>query len=168
MVTAFPAQHDFRSRWRASRISKNEDRRIEDANFALEKRIPETQAGVTGLHEMNFERMATHTKNWFKDILHTVAFLGAFLLFAVVGALVSVLCVLPAMLFHGRSVRFFGQRLIHRLFRIFFGYTRMFGLVEVDASELSGLRQSKGLIVVANHPCLLDAVLMVAQMPRAV
>ena len=117
---------------------------------------------------MLIERMATHTKNWFNDIGHTVAFLGAFLLFAVAGSLVSVLCLLPALLFHGVRVRFFGQRLIHTLFRIFFGYTRIFGLVEVEASELSGLRYCNGLIVVANHPCLLDAVLMVAQMPRAV
>lgn len=139
-----------------------------DYNFALEKRIPETQADVTGLQAMTFARMATHTKNWFKDILHTAAFFGAFSLFAVAGSLVSVLCVLPAVLFHGVRVRFFGQRLIHGLFRIFFSYTRTFGLVEVDAAELSGLRQVRGLIVVANHPSLLDAVLMVAQLPRAV
>ncbi len=117
---------------------------------------------------MNFERMATHTKNWFQDILHTAAFFGAFVLFVVVGSLVSVLSVLPAILFRGTRVRFFGQRLIHRLFRTFLGYTRMSGLVEVDASELSELHGCEGLIVVANHPCLLDAVLMVSQLPRSV
>ncbi len=117
---------------------------------------------------MSFERMPTHIKNWFKDILHTVAFFGAFILFAVMGSLVSVLCVPPAMLLHGVRARFFGQKLIHWLFRIFVGYMRMFGLVELEASELSGLRDGGGLIVVANHPCLLDAVLMVSQMPRAV
>ena len=89
---------------------------------------------------MNFERMPTQTKNWFKDILHTVAFFGAFFLFAVVGSLVSVLCVPPAMLLRGVRARFFGQKLIHWLFRIFVGYMRMFGLVELEASELSGLR----------------------------
>jgi 1-acyl-sn-glycerol-3-phosphate acyltransferase len=130
--------------------------------------LPETQADVTGLRNLNFERMPTHTKSWFKDLLHHAAFFSAFVLFATLGSLVSVLCVLPAMLFHGARVRFFGQRLIHALFRFFLGYVRLFRLVEVDASELSGLRQSEGLIVVANHPCLLDAVLMVAQMPRAV
>jgi 1-acyl-sn-glycerol-3-phosphate acyltransferase len=130
--------------------------------------LPETQAGVTGLQELNFARMATHLKNWFKEFLHTAAFFGAFLLFAAVGSLVSVLCLPPALLFHGARIRFFGQRLIHRLFWIFVGYTRTTGLMEMDDSELSGLRGGKGLIVVANHPCLLDAVLMVAQMPRAV
>jgi len=117
---------------------------------------------------MNFERMPKRPKNWFNDILHTVAFFGAFFLFAAVGSLVSILCVLPAILFRGVRARFFGQRLIHGLFRMFLGYVRMFGLVEVDASELSGLCACNGLIVVANHPCLLDAVLMVSRMPRAV
>jgi 1-acyl-sn-glycerol-3-phosphate acyltransferase len=137
-------------------------------NFALEKNIPETQAGGAGWQAMNFERMPTQTKNWFKDILHTLAFFGAFFLFAAVGSLVSMLCVLPAMLFREVRVRFFGQKLIHWLFWIFVGYMRRFGLVELEANELSGLRNSDGLIVVANHPCLLDAVLMVSQMPRAV
>jgi 1-acyl-sn-glycerol-3-phosphate acyltransferase len=48
------------------------------------------------------------------------------------------------------------------------GYLRAFGLLKLDAGGLSELRQVDGLIVVANHPGLLDAVLMVSQMPRAV
>ena len=117
---------------------------------------------------MNFERMAITIKNWFKGIFQTAAFFGAYLLFAVVGALVSLMCLMPAVLFHGKRVRSFGQKLIHVLFRIFIGYVRLFGLVELDADELSELRASKGLIVAANHPCLLDAVLMVSQMPQVV
>ncbi len=136
--------------------------------FALEKPSPDTQAGAVRLRITNFERMATANKNWVKDVWQTVAFFGAYLLFAVAGALVSVLCLVPAILFHGERVRFFGQRLIHLLFRIFIGYVRFFGLVELDAGELPNLRASKGLIIAANHPCLFDAVLMVSQMPQAV
>ena len=54
------------------------------------------------------------------------------------------------------------------LFGIFVGYLRTFGLIELDAGDLSGLRRAGGLIVAANHPCLLDAVLVVSQLPRAV
>jgi 1-acyl-sn-glycerol-3-phosphate acyltransferase len=167
MSAAFEPQHDFPQRLRASRISRNE---LADkpANFTLEKRIPETQAGSAGLQVMNFERMATHTKNWLKDVWQTGAFFGMYLLFAAVGALASVLCLSPAILFHGERARSFGQRLIHVLFRIFIGYVRFFGLLQLDASELSKLRTSEGLIIAANHPCLLDAVLMVSQMPQAV
>ncbi|MDD5140185.1 MAG: lysophospholipid acyltransferase family protein [Verrucomicrobiales bacterium] len=138
------------------------------ANFTLEKLIPETQAGVTGLQIMIFERMATHTKNWFKGVLQTAAFFGAYFLFAAVGSVVSVICIVPAVLFRGVRARAFGQKLIHALFRIFAGYLRASGLLELDADELSRLRDSNGVIVAANHPGLLDAVLMVSQMPRAV
>ena len=117
---------------------------------------------------VNFEVMATQTKNWSKNVLQTAAFFGAFFIFAVVGSLVSVACAVPAVLFRGVRARFFGQKLIHSLFVFFVGYLRAFGLLELDASGLSELRAVNGLIVVANHPGLLDAILLAAQMPQAV
>jgi 1-acyl-sn-glycerol-3-phosphate acyltransferase len=89
-------------------------------------------------------------------------------IFAALGSLASVACVVPAALFRGARARFFGQKLIHGLFVFYVGYLRAFGLIELDVGEMSELRECAGLIVVANHPCLLDAVLMVSQMPRAV
>jgi 1-acyl-sn-glycerol-3-phosphate acyltransferase len=112
--------------------------------------------------------MATQTKNWSKDIFLAAAFFGAFFIFAALGSLVSIICALPAFLFRGRRARYFGQKLIHELFLFFVGYLRAFGVIELEADELSGLRDAGGLIVVANHPCLLDAVLMVSQLPKAV
>jgi 1-acyl-sn-glycerol-3-phosphate acyltransferase len=112
--------------------------------------------------------MATQTKNWFKSVWQTAAFYGAFFIFAAVGSLASMACAVPAILFRGARARAFGQKLAHALFHFFAGYLRAFGLIELDASELSELREAEGLIVVANHPGLLDAVLLVSQMPRAV
>jgi 1-acyl-sn-glycerol-3-phosphate acyltransferase len=112
--------------------------------------------------------MATQTNNWFKSVLQTAAFWGAFFIFAVAGSLASVACTIPAILFRGERARFLGQKLIHKLFRFFLGYCRTFGLIELDARELTELRGCDGLIVVANHPCLLDAVLLVSQVPQAV
>jgi 1-acyl-sn-glycerol-3-phosphate acyltransferase len=117
---------------------------------------------------MNFEPMAIQTKNWFKHIFQSAAFFGAYFMFAVVGTIVSVVCMIPALIFRGARARLGGQKLIHELFRFFVGYLRVFGLIELDAGELSALREGDGLIVVANHPGLLDAVLMVSQLPRAV
>jgi len=117
---------------------------------------------------MNFELMAIQTKSWFKSIWQTAAFYGALFIFAALGSLASVVCAVPAILFRGMCAHFFGQKLIHALFVFFVGYLRAFGLIELDAGELSELRECGGLVVVANHPCLLDAVLMVSQMPRAV
>jgi 1-acyl-sn-glycerol-3-phosphate acyltransferase len=43
------------------------------------------------------------------------------------------------------------------------------GLMEVDSSELDALRDEPGgLIVAANHPTMLDALLVVARLPRGV
>jgi len=137
-------------------------------NFTLEKGIPETQAGFAELHVVNFRLMTTQTKNRFKSVLQTAAFWGAFLYFAAVGSLASVACAIPSVLFRGVRARFFGQKLIHALFGSFVGYLRVFGLMELDAGELSELHDCAGLIVVANHPGLLDAVLVVSQLPQVV
>jgi 1-acyl-sn-glycerol-3-phosphate acyltransferase len=112
--------------------------------------------------------MAIQTKNWFKDIFQTAAFFFAYFMFAVVGSLASVVCPVPVILFRGARARFFGQKLIHALFVFFVRYLRTFGLLALDADGLSGLRDAEGLIVAANHPCLLDAVLVVSQVPQAV
>ena len=89
-------------------------------------------------------------------------------MFAVGGMLVSVLCAGPAFLFRGTQARRFGQNLIRGLFRFFIGYLRRCGLLKFEVDELSGLAGRRGLIVVANHPGLLDAVLMVSRLPQAV
>ena len=117
---------------------------------------------------MNFDLMAIQIKIWFKNVLQTAAFGGAYFIFAVAGSLVSVACAVPAVLFRGVNARFFGQKLIRGLFGFFVRYLRAFGLLELDAGGLSELRNVNGLIVVANHPGLLDAVLLVSRVPQAV
>ena len=112
--------------------------------------------------------MAIHKNNWVKSVLETWAFFFAYFMFAVVGILVSLVCLIPAVLFRGVKARLFGQEIIHNLFRFFMGYLRRFGLVELDTTGMSAFHGSNGLIFVANHPCLLDAVMLVAQLPRGV
>ena len=112
--------------------------------------------------------MAIQTKSWFKGVLQTAAFCLAYFIFAVLGSLVSVACALPALLFRGTRARSFGQKLIHGLFAFFVRYLRASGLIELEAGAVAGLRGCGGVIVAANHPCLLDAVLLVSQLPQAV
>jgi len=112
--------------------------------------------------------MATQPRNWFKGVLQSGAFYLAYFIFAALGSLVSVACAIPAMLFRGARARLFGQKLIHRLFACFVCYLRGFGLIELDAEGLTGGRGWGGVIVAANHPGLLDAVLLVSQLPQAV
>ncbi len=61
-----------------------------------------------------------------------------------------------------------GRRLISASLRSYLAFLRVFCSVRIDASALTLLRQDRPLIVVANHPSLLDAVILLAGLPRAV
>lgn len=60
----------------------------------------------------------------------------------------------------GRAMIAYG----YRMFWTMAGYSRM---IRLDADVLDALRDEEGLIVVANHPSMLDAVMIVARLPRA-
>ena len=52
-------------------------------------------------------------------------------------------------------------------YRFFWRVARLTGLLRMDASALDTLADERGLIVVANHPSLLDALMLVARLPRS-
>lgn len=60
-----------------------------------------------------------------------------------------------------------GRRAISRGYAWFWRVACRSGLLQMDASALAPLAQERGLIVVANHPSLLDALMLVAQLPHA-
>ncbi|HNU09998.1 MAG TPA: lysophospholipid acyltransferase family protein [Rubrivivax sp.] len=64
----------------------------------------------------------------------------------------------------GRQV---GRRGISRGYAWFWRVACGSGLLEMDAAALAPLADERGLILVANHPSLLDALLLVAKLPRA-
>jgi len=64
----------------------------------------------------------------------------------------------------GRRVGRFG---IAWGYRIFWAVARASGLLHMEAGALRALAGERGLIIVANHPSLLDAMLLVAQLPRS-
>jgi|ERR1043166_1582570 1-acyl-sn-glycerol-3-phosphate acyltransferase len=102
----------------------------------------------------------------FIRVLQRLAFYGAYFIFGGLGVITSLVCLIPARFLDSRRSHHFGQELIHKLFRFFTWYLRTFGLLHVDASGIAGLRDEQGIILVANHPSLLDAVLVTAQQPR--
>ncbi|RYY97839.1 MAG: 1-acyl-sn-glycerol-3-phosphate acyltransferase, partial [Comamonadaceae bacterium] len=78
---------------------------------------------------------------------------------------------LVAMLLHpvlpderGRAI---GRAGIAHAYRGFWAAASMCGVMRVDASCLDALRDEPGLILIANHPTMLDALLMVAHLPRS-
>ena len=60
-----------------------------------------------------------------------------------------------------------GRFMIAWGYGLFWRLTACSGMLKLDASVLDSLRDEPGLIVVANHPSLLDAVMLVARLPRS-
>ena len=52
-------------------------------------------------------------------------------------------------------------------YRGYWAFTRPFGLLRLEQEALAPLADEPGLVLVANHPSLLDAMLLVARLPRA-
>jgi 1-acyl-sn-glycerol-3-phosphate acyltransferase len=52
-------------------------------------------------------------------------------------------------------------------YRLFWAAARASGLLRMEAQDLRALADERGLVVVANHPSLLDALMLVAQLPRS-
>jgi 1-acyl-sn-glycerol-3-phosphate acyltransferase len=68
---------------------------------------------------------------------------------------------------HGRSARF-GQRAIMAGFRFLLGLMRVTGLARFDLRALDTLRDEPGLVLAANHPTMIDIVLIASRLPRMV
>jgi 1-acyl-sn-glycerol-3-phosphate acyltransferase len=52
-------------------------------------------------------------------------------------------------------------------YRMFWAIASATGMLRLEAAVLDALRDEPGLIVVANHPSMLDALMLVARLPRA-
>jgi 1-acyl-sn-glycerol-3-phosphate acyltransferase len=63
--------------------------------------------------------------------------------------------------------RTLGRAVIAHSYRLFWAVASASGMMRVDASCLDALKDERGLIVVANHPTMLDALLLVARLPRS-
>lgn len=58
------------------------------------------------------------------------------------------------------------RRMIHHLFRFFVGLMRTLGVLSYEVHGLDKLQRS-GLLILANHPSLIDVVFLIALTPRA-
>jgi 1-acyl-sn-glycerol-3-phosphate acyltransferase len=59
-----------------------------------------------------------------------------------------------------------GRAMIARGYGWFWRIARRSGMLRLDAGPLDVLRDEPGLMVVANHPSMLDAMMLVARLPR--
>jgi len=68
-----------------------------------------------------------------------------------------------------RRAQALGRHVIATSYRTFWNLAAVFGLMEVDAQALDRLNdEATGLVIVANHPSMVDALLIVARLRRAV
>lgn len=93
---------------------------------------------------------------------------SAFALFGIGGAMLWLL-VFPALhLFvrdaekRGRSARF----VVHKSFALFIGYMHRIGILTYEIKGLESL-QRPGLLILANHPTLIDIVFLISQLKNA-
>ncbi len=63
--------------------------------------------------------------------------------------------------------RHIGRVTIAAGYRAFWGLARGAGMMRLHSQSLDALRDEPGLIVVANHPSMLDAMMLVARLPRS-
>ena len=64
----------------------------------------------------------------------------------------------------GRRV---GRAMVAHGYRIFWRIAAFVGMLRLESEALDALRDEGGLIVVANHPSMLDALMLVARLPRS-
>jgi len=102
------------------------------------------------------------------SLYYTAAFYTALAVFGASCLLWS----LPAALLHPVLPRRVGEPLgqfaIAAGFRWTLWVMRILGVVRVDLSPLDTLRDERSLVVAANHPTLMDAVLLISRLPRVV
>jgi 1-acyl-sn-glycerol-3-phosphate acyltransferase len=60
-----------------------------------------------------------------------------------------------------------GRASIAHVYRAFWAIASACGMMRIDASCLDALKDEQSLIFVANHPTMLDALLLVAHLPRS-
>ena len=85
--------------------------------------------------------------------------------------LISLVWNFVAMLIHpvmpAAPARALGRMTIAFAYRMFWWLASVTGMMRIDATCLDPMRKEPGVIFVANHPTMLDALLLVARLPRS-
>jgi len=78
----------------------------------------------------------------------------------------STLCVPLCYIVPRRWAEPFGRWAITLIFRIYLRALSLIGAARFDLSELNALRTEDAMIIAPNHPCLLDAVMVISRLPN--
>ena len=97
-----------------------------------------------------------------------LAYYLSFFFFGGSGLLLNLFCLLLGWLPDTPRVERFFQRLIHRHFSLWAWWLRQTRLVSFTYEGFERLPRSRGLVLVANHPGLMDITYLLARVPEAV
>lgn len=94
-----------------------------------------------------------------------------YLLLAHLGAMSltwNLVCVLLYPLLPRSQGTVIGRAAISSVYRGFWACAQWLGLMRIDTAALDALARDQGLIIAANHPSMLDALLVIARVPRGI
>ncbi|MBP3126505.1 lysophospholipid acyltransferase family protein [Thalassospira sp. ER-Se-21-Dark] len=103
--------------------------------------------------------------NWYWRLFATGFAFASFGL----GGLFMALTIFPAMMLvlqDREKRRRYAQLVICRGFRLFAGMLDVIGVASVETENMAQLRTANGSIIIANHPTLLDVVMILAQLDK--
>lgn len=80
----------------------------------------------------------------------------------------GVISVLLFLVLPSRTARRVGRLGAMWVFRIYLGALEALGAWRLDLGELDALKDDGPLVIAPNHPCLLDALLIISRLPNAV
>lgn len=96
-----------------------------------------------------------------------VAIVGA-LTFIFICLVTTLLRLFPGIFLNTSQNHWLGRRAIHYVTRFFFAVLESSGLVHTDFKDLDRLYHQRGIIITANHPCLMDALFVMSRLPNVV
>lgn len=76
--------------------------------------------------------------------------------------------IFPGLFLSPSQNHWLGRRAIHYVTRFFFAVLELSGLVHTDFKDLDRLYHQRGIIITANHPCLMDALFVMSRLPNVV
>jgi 1-acyl-sn-glycerol-3-phosphate acyltransferase len=103
-------------------------------------------------------------RSWYEHLV----FYGLLAAFAVSSLAWSVIAAILYLVLPRRFGEPLGQFMIMAGFRYFVGLMTLSGLIKCDLAALDRLRGQPSLVIIPNHPTLVDAVLVISRLPRVV
>src|SRR5660397_6197 len=91
----------------------------------------------------------------------------SFAFFGIGGLLLSILAFPPLAIFSKTKRQHYARWIIHKSFGLFMWLIEKLGIMRLEIIGKEKLRQTKGKLIIANHPTLIDVVALISLIPDA-